>query len=65
LVEWPVLEEVLKVQYPLCAAYLLKLKRGSEIRVDFVDEDLLKRRLAESGTRFQELWFSELRANTG
>jgi hypothetical protein len=57
-VEWAELEEVLRIHYPLCEPYLLKLKRGSEVRVDFVDEGLLKRHLGERGTRFQDVWGS-------
>jgi hypothetical protein len=57
-VEWEELEEVLKIHYPLCAPYLFKLKRGPEVRVDFVDEGLLKRHLGERSTRFQEVWGS-------
>jgi hypothetical protein len=57
-VAWPALEEVLKMHYPLCEPYLLKLKQGSKVRVDFVDEGLLKRHLEERGTKFQEVWGS-------
>jgi hypothetical protein len=64
-VEWAVLEEVLKIHYPLCEPYLLKLKHGSEVRVDFVDEGLLKRHLEERGTRFQEVWGSKGEASIG
>jgi hypothetical protein len=57
-VAWAVVDEVLKAHYPLCEPYLFKLKDGTELRVDFVDEGLLKRRLEERGTRFQEVWGS-------
>lgn len=57
-VEWTALEEILKIHYPLCEPYLLKLKHDSEVRVDFLDEVLLTRHLEERGIRFQEVWGS-------
>ncbi len=64
-VEWAVVAEVLKTHYPLCEPYLFKLKDGSEVRVDFVDEGLLKRHLEERGTRIQEVWGSTGEAYVG
>jgi hypothetical protein len=55
-IEWVELDEVLKTHYHLCESYLLKLKSGSEVRVDFLNEGLLKSHLGEKGTRFQEVW---------
>jgi hypothetical protein len=64
-IEWAELEEVLKLHYPPCEPYLLKLKHGSEVQVDFVDEVLLQRHLEERGTRFHEVWGSKREAHLG
>jgi hypothetical protein len=64
-VAWGALEEVVKIHHPLCEPYLFKLKDGSEVRVDFVDEGLLARRLEGQGTRFHEVWGSQGGANRG
>jgi hypothetical protein len=63
LVEWAALEEVLKIRYPLCETHVLILKNGSEVRVDFVDEGPLQKRLEERNIRFQKVRGDERQAD--